>query len=130
MLEGQVTAQQGHRQGGTTNDRAGVLIHAGRVVARQRHTDSGRNRAVNTGKTAISKHACGCGLAQGGGGYIQVTHQVRRTQHEQAALSHRILPDAAGVGAAGGAVAVIGVVNRALSTGVFVGGNGAQALIL
>ena len=48
----------------------------------------------------------------------------------EAALSHRILPDAAGVGAASGAVAVIGVVNRALSTRVFVGGNGAQALIL
>ena len=76
MLEGQVTAQQGHRQGGTTNNRAGVLIHTGRVVARQRHTNSGRNRAVNTGKTAISKHARGGGLAQGGGRRIQITHQV------------------------------------------------------
>ena len=115
MLEGQVAAQQGHRQGGTTNDRAGVLIHAGGVVARQGHTNSGRNRAVNTGKTAVGEHACGGGLTQGGGCRIQITHQVRGAQHHEATLSHRILPDAAGVGAAGGAVAVIGVVNRALS---------------
>ena len=76
MLEGQVTAQQGHRQGGTTNDRAGVLIHTGRVVARQRHANSGRDGAVNTGKTAVRKHARGGGLAQGGGCRIQITHQV------------------------------------------------------
>ena len=76
VLEGQVTAQQGHRQGGAANYRAGVLIHAGRVVARQGHANSGRNGAVNTGKTAVSKHARGGGLAQGGGCRIQITHQV------------------------------------------------------
>ena len=76
VLEGQIAAQQGHRQGGTTNNRAGVLIYTGRVVARQGYTNSGRNRAVNTGKTAISKHARGGGLTQSGGCRIQITHQV------------------------------------------------------
>ena len=76
VLEGQVTAQQGHRQSGTTNDWAGVFIHTGRVVARQRHANSGRNRAVNAGKTAISKHTRGGGLPQGGGCRIQITYQV------------------------------------------------------
>ena len=109
MLEGQVAAEQGHRQGGAANDGAAFGIRPGGVVAREGNADGGCRGAVDTGQTAVGEDACGGGLAQGGGRRLQITHKVGGTQHEEPLLLHGFPPNAAGVGASGGAIAVVEV---------------------